>query len=54
MTPQQKAELIVKRIKADFTDRDGLRQEWDGIDNDIQQEIIEKWRSIVFEVIVEA
>jgi len=40
------AEAIVFEIMADFTDRRGLRQEWDNIDDDIQNEIIQKWVSI--------
>jgi hypothetical protein len=41
------ARKIVKKIIADLTDRRGLRQEWEGIDDDIQKEIIEKWTDIV-------
>lgn len=43
------AEAIVFDIVADFTDRRGLRQEWDNIDDDIQNEIMEKWVSITTE-----
>lgn len=41
------ANAIVSRIEADFTDRRGLRQEWDEIDADIQEEIRDTWRDIV-------
>ena len=34
-------------IIADLTDRRGLRQEWEGIDADIHDEIIEKWLGIL-------
>jgi hypothetical protein len=34
-------------IITDFTDRRGLRQEWEHIDGDIQDEIIEKWIGII-------
>lgn len=34
---------IVKLIVKDLTDRRGLRQEWDMIDDDIKKEIIEVW-----------
>jgi hypothetical protein len=34
-------------IITDLTDRRGLRQEWEQIDGDIQDEIIEKWKSII-------
>lgn len=40
-------EKIVFRIISDFTDRRGLRQEWENIDDDIQEEIIETWINIV-------
>lgn len=41
------AEAIVFDIVSDLTDRRGLRQEWDNIDDDIQEEIIQKWVNIV-------
>jgi len=41
--PASKSEEIVFEIMKDFTDRRGLRQEWDNIDDDIQEEIIETW-----------
>ncbi len=34
-------------IITDLTDRRGLRQEWEEIDGDIQDEIIEKWSKII-------
>jgi len=34
---------IVEAVIADFTDRRGLRQEWENIDKDIQNEIQEAW-----------
>jgi hypothetical protein len=34
-------------IITDLTDRRGLRQEWEQIDGDIQDEIIEKWCKII-------
>jgi hypothetical protein len=34
-------------IITDLTDRRGLRQEWEQIDSDIQDEIIAKWRDII-------
>lgn len=42
-----KAEEIVFDIMRDFTDRRGLRQEWEQIDDDIKEEIIEKWITLV-------
>jgi len=43
------AERIVKAIEDDFTDRRGLRQEWEQIDADIQAEIRETWTRLVRE-----
>jgi hypothetical protein len=42
-----KEEEIVFGILSDFTDRRGLRQEWEQIDDDIQEEMIETWIDIV-------
>jgi len=42
-------EKIVFSIMSDFTDRRGLRQEWEQIDDEIQNEIIETWINIVKE-----
>lgn len=39
-------EAVVK-ILADLTDRKGLRQAWDSIDDDIQDEIKEQWADIL-------
>lgn len=47
LTSEEIANAIVSRIEADFTDRRGLRQEWDEIDADIQEEIRDTWRDIV-------
>jgi hypothetical protein len=37
----------VFNIIADLSDRRGLRQEWENIDGDIQDEIIENWMNII-------
>ena len=42
---------IVDRILADLTDRRGLRQEWEQIDPDVQDEIKQAWIEIVKEEI---
>lgn len=34
-------------IITDLTDRRGLRQEWESIDADIQDEIINNWKTII-------
>ena len=44
-TPQN--ERILFGFLRDFTDRRGLRQEWDQIDDDIQEEILETWDEII-------
>jgi hypothetical protein len=43
------ANKIVKRIVDDLTDRRGLRQEWEGIDDEIQKEIKSVWKKIIIE-----
>jgi len=44
---RSRAEHIVNLIVHDFTDRRGLRQEWEQIDDDIQQEIRQTWTKLV-------
>ena len=41
------AQQIVELIEVDLTDRRGLRQEWEHIDNDIQDEIRDTWVGII-------
>lgn len=45
------AKLAVSQILDDLTDRRGLRQEWDAIDDDIQKEIRDGWARIIDEAI---
>ena len=40
------AEEIVESIVKDIRNRKGLKNEWDSIDKDLQQEICEEWQSI--------
>lgn len=47
MVKKVQAEKIVDKIIDDFTDRRGLRQEWENIDEEIQQEIRDTWIKIV-------
>ena len=47
------AEIIVKNIVKDLSDRRGLRHEWDNIDDDVKAEIIERWESIAEQAILE-
>jgi hypothetical protein len=42
-----KAEQIVKAIEADFTNRRGLRQEWERINSETQQEIRATWANLI-------
>ena len=42
-----RAKNIVAALLEDLTDRRGLRQAWDSIDEDVQEEIIEEWVEIV-------
>lgn len=43
--------VIAQSIEDDFTDRRGLRQAWEGIDEETQQEIRDKWTAIVRRVL---
>jgi hypothetical protein len=46
----EKASGIIAKVYdiiSDLSDRRGLRQEWEQIDGDIQDEIIEKWLEII-------
>jgi hypothetical protein len=42
-----RAKRIVEKIEADFTDRRGLRQEWDNIDEQTKSEIRATWMDII-------
>jgi hypothetical protein len=42
---------IVNRIISDLTDRSGLEDEWDQIDDTVQDEIRDTWKSIVVDEI---
>jgi hypothetical protein len=41
------AQLAVDEIVYDLSDRRGMGQQWDGIDNDIKEEIKEVWTKII-------
>ena len=47
MDVEQVAINIVDEIERDLNDRRGLRQEWDGFDPEIRDEIRDEWRRIV-------
>ena len=42
-----KAQKIVQLIEDDLTDRRGLRQEFDAVDRDTQDEIRDTWAEII-------
>ena len=42
-----KAKRLLFSIVEDFTDRRGLRQEWEKIDDDIQEEILQEWLDMI-------
>ena len=45
--PIEVCDQVVTKIIEDLRDRRGLRQEWDAIDPDVQEEIKESWMYIV-------
>lgn len=47
-----KAEKIRDAILSDVTCRRGWRQEWDGFDDDIRDEIRETWLAIIRNILV--
>jgi hypothetical protein len=51
MSDKEVAKRIVQSIVDDFTDRSGLSDAWDSIDEDIQAEITDTWENIVCEEI---
>ena len=38
---------IVRILEEDFTDRRGLRQEWENIDDDVKKEIFVTWEKLI-------
>ena len=48
---RSRAAIIVALIIRDLRDRRGLRQGWDGIDPDTQEEINEAWINLAADVI---
>ncbi len=45
------AKQVVKKILSDLSGRKGLGDEWDSIDEEIQEEIAETWEAIVLAVL---
>ncbi len=50
-TIDQVARKAVQGILDDLTDRRGLRQEWEGFDDEIQDEILETWEKLIAKAI---
>jgi len=48
------AKEIVQAIEDDLTDRKGLRQAWEAIDDDIQEEIRASWQEKVTAILARA
>jgi hypothetical protein len=46
------AQRIVKAIENDLSDRRGLRQEWEQIDDEIKNCIRKEWENIIKEELV--
>lgn len=44
--PEDCAAQIVHEIMKDLSDRRGLRQAWEQIDEDIRREILEEWKRL--------
>jgi hypothetical protein len=44
---REKAIIAVDKIIRDLSDRRGLRQEWEQINDDIKDEIRERWTDLV-------
>lgn len=51
--PTDRAAAVVRDVIADLTDRGGLRQAWEEIDDGIRREIVESWEKIARDQIVE-
>lgn len=47
------AKRIMFDLIADFTDRRGLRQGWEQIDDDIKEEILSAWLGIIKAVLID-
>jgi hypothetical protein len=45
------AEEIVNEIINDICDRSGIGDEWDNLDKDVEEEIIDGWKEIILEIL---
>lgn len=48
MSRLEQAKLVVDTLVNDLRDRAGLRQAWDGIDDDVRADILKAWADIVY------
>jgi hypothetical protein len=48
------AREIAQAIEDDLTDRKGLRQAWEAIDDDIREEILATWREKITTILTRA
>lgn len=48
---KKKIKGIINAIELDITDRKGLRQEWEHIDEDIKDEIRKTWFQIISNIL---
>ena len=44
---------IVTLIVTDLKDRRGLKHAWEGIDQDVREEILETWRVLAYDAMLE-
>ena len=48
---KEQSQQIMERILADVTDRRGWKQEWEQFDLEIQDEIRQRWKELITEVL---
>lgn len=49
MSTWEACQNAVSKIIDDLSDRRGLKQEWDQIDDETKKGILEKWTEIIYE-----
>ena len=47
MSPKETSTVVVGQIVADITDRRGLRQAWESVDGEIQEDIKDTWADLI-------
>ena len=48
-----RSQNVLEAIISDLTDRRGLENEWDQIDEDVKQEIKDTWLEIIYQSMIE-